>query len=86
MGAGEVPHDALRFMREVANMSADIDMQRDVEAELLWVPAIDKNDIAVKATLTGYVPSDSERCRAEGVLERVASGSQFTRYRTFARR
>jgi osmotically-inducible protein OsmY len=64
-------------MTEVAKMRADTDTQRDVEAELRWVPDIEEKDIAVKvnagvATLTGYVPSYSEKCRAEAAAKRVA--------------
>ena len=58
-------------------MRADADTQRDVETELRWTPEIDSTDIAVKVndgivTLTGYVPSYSQRFRAEGAAKRVA--------------
>ena len=58
-------------------MKTDIDIRRDVEAELKWSPEIDETDIAVKVTngivtLTGYVPSYSDKYRAEAAVRHVA--------------
>lgn len=57
-------------------MRADTDTQRDVEAELRWTPDLDATDIAVKVNdgvvaLSGYVPSYSEKFRAETAAKRV---------------
>ena len=51
-------------------MKSDIDIKRDVEAELKWDPDIDATDIAVAvkdgvATLTGYVRSYMQKWQAE---------------------
>ncbi len=58
-------------------MRTDLQITRDVEAELKWSPDVDDTDIAVKvtngvATLTGYSPSDAEKHRAEAATKRVA--------------
>jgi len=57
-------------------MRADTEIQRDVEAELRWTPDVDSTDIAVKVNdgvvaLSGYVPTYSERFRAETAVKRV---------------
>ena len=57
-------------------MRTDAETQRDVQAELRWAPDVEARDIAVKvnggiATLTGYVPSYSDRIRAEAAAKRV---------------
>lgn len=58
-------------------MKSDIDLKRDVEAELRWSPDVDDTDIAVKVTggvvaLTGFAASFPEKYRAEAVVKRVA--------------
>jgi osmotically-inducible protein OsmY len=58
-------------------MRRDEDIQRDVQDELRWDPQIDETDIAVKVnegvvTLTGFVRSCREKCRAEHVAKRVS--------------
>jgi osmotically-inducible protein OsmY len=58
-------------------MRTDADTQRDVESELRWTPDLEERDIAVKVidgvvTLTGYVPSYSEKIGAEAAAKRVA--------------
>lgn len=57
-------------------MRTDAEIERDIQAELQWSPDIDQTDIAVKvasgvATLTGYVPSDFQKYRAEAAAKRV---------------
>ena len=51
-------------------MASDIDIKRDVEAQLRWDPDIDATDIAVSVkdgvvTLTGFVRSYSQKYEAE---------------------
>ena len=51
-------------------MRSDIDIKRDVEAELRWNPDIDATDIAVAVkngvvTLTGFVRSYAQKLEAE---------------------
>src|SRR5882762_8656940 len=58
-------------------MRSDIDIKRDVEAELRWNPDIDATDIAVAVkngvvTLTGFVPSYGQKMEAEQTAKRVA--------------
>ena len=58
-------------------MRSDIDIQRDVEAELRWNPDIDATDIAVAVkngvvTLTGFVRSYAQKLEAEQTAKRVA--------------
>src|SRR5689334_2326856 len=58
-------------------MRLDQDIKRDVEDELKWEPTIDATDIgvAVKSgvvTLTGFVPSYTQRMEAERAAKRVA--------------
>jgi osmotically-inducible protein OsmY len=58
-------------------MRSDLDIKRDVEAELRWNPDIDATDIAVAVrngvvTLTGYVRSYAQKWEAEQVAKRVA--------------
>jgi osmotically-inducible protein OsmY len=58
-------------------MRSDIDIKRDVEAELQWNPDIDATDIAVAVrngvvTLTGFVRSFSQKHEAEKTAKRVA--------------
>ncbi len=57
-------------------MKTDADIKRDVEAELQWTPDVDQTDIAVKitggaVTLTGYVPNDFQKSRAEAAVKRI---------------
>jgi osmotically-inducible protein OsmY len=57
-------------------MRTDDDIKRDVELELEWEPDIDARNIAVKVsegvvTLTGFVPSYSDKYDAERVAKRV---------------
>lgn len=58
-------------------MKTDSELRRDVERELEWDPSIDARNIAVAVkdgvvTLTGYVPSYSDKWRAERIVKRVA--------------
>jgi osmotically-inducible protein OsmY len=58
-------------------MRSDLDIKRDVEAELQSNPDIDATDIAVAArngvvTLTGYVRSYAQKWEAEQTAKRVA--------------
>ncbi len=57
-------------------MKSDVDIKRDVEAELKWSPDVDETDIAVKvkggeATLSGYARSYFEKMQAEAAVKRV---------------
>jgi osmotically-inducible protein OsmY len=57
-------------------MRTDNDIQRDVENELEWEPDIDAKNIAVKVTdgvvtLTGFVPSYSDKYEAERIAKRI---------------
>lgn len=57
-------------------MREDIDIERDVEAELRWAPDVDETGIAVKVrqgivTLTGYAASYFEKYHAEAVVKRI---------------
>src|ERR1700738_2106114 len=59
------------------SMRSDIDIKRDVEAELRWNPDIDATDIAVAVkdgvvTLTGFVRSYGQKTEAEQTAKRVA--------------
>ena len=58
-------------------MRADSDIQRDVELEIRYDPAIDSHDIGVSvrnriATLTGFVRSFAEHSQAERDAKRIA--------------
>src|SRR5258707_12801529 len=58
-------------------MRSDIDIKRDVEAELRWNPDIDATDIAVSVkngvvTLAGFVRSYGQKYEAEQAAKRVA--------------
>jgi osmotically-inducible protein OsmY len=58
-------------------MKSDMDIKKDVEAELRWDPDIDPTDIAVSVkngvvTLTGFVPTFLQRFEAEKDAKRVA--------------
>jgi osmotically-inducible protein OsmY len=58
-------------------MRSDIDIKRDVEAELQWNPDIDATDIAVAVKngvveLTGFVRSFGQKNEAEWTAKRVA--------------
>src|SRR6202022_2843929 len=58
------------------SMRSDIDIKRDVEAELRWNPDIDATDIAVAVkngvvTLTGFVRSYAQKLEAEQTAKRV---------------
>src|SRR5580692_7422763 len=57
-------------------MRSDVDIKRDVEAELRWNPDIDATDIAVAVkngvvTLTGFVRSYAQKLEAEQTAKRV---------------
>ena len=57
-------------------MRSDIDIKRDVEAELRWNPDIDAPDIAVAVkngivTLSGFVRSYAQKFEAEKTAKRV---------------
>jgi osmotically-inducible protein OsmY len=57
-------------------MRSDSDIQRDVESELQWDPDVDAKNISVKVadgvvTLTGFVPSYSDKYDAERIAKRV---------------
>src|SRR3984893_6834147 len=57
-------------------MRSDIDIKRDVEAELRWNPDIDATDIAVAVkngvvTLSGFVRSYAQKSEAEQTAKRV---------------
>jgi BON domain len=59
-------------------MKPDIDIKRDVDAELRWNPEIDDTDIATKVnkgvvTLTGFVHTFLEKYRAEMTVKGVMS-------------
>jgi osmotically-inducible protein OsmY len=61
-------------------MKTDSELRRDVERELEWDPSIDARNIGVAVkngvvTLTGYVPSYSDKWRAESIAKRVAGVS-----------
>jgi osmotically-inducible protein OsmY len=58
-------------------MKADMEIRRDVEAELAWEPSIDAAKIGVAVTkgvvtLTGEVASYAEKYKAQRAAERVA--------------
>jgi osmotically-inducible protein OsmY len=58
-------------------MRSDEEIERDVEAELQWDPALDDADIAVAVkngvvTLSGIVKSYEDQCQAERAAKRVA--------------
>ncbi|MEN3296340.1 MAG: hypothetical protein V7642_5593 [Burkholderiales bacterium] len=58
-------------------MKTDDEIKRDVEEELRWDPDIDATDVAVAVkdgvvTLTGFVPSYSQKFQAEQDAKRVA--------------
>ncbi|HTX06775.1 MAG TPA: BON domain-containing protein [Steroidobacteraceae bacterium] len=58
-------------------MKADIDIKRDLEAELRWAPEVDETGIAVNVTdgivtLAGYAGSSFEKHRAEAAVKRIA--------------
>ena len=60
-----------------AGMKTDLELKRDVEAELAWEPIVDaaRIGVAVNAgvvTLTGEVKSYAEKYKAERAAERVA--------------
>lgn len=57
-------------------MRSDSEIQRDVEDELKWEPDIKADDIAVRVkdgvvTLTGFVPSYTEKFEAENIAKRI---------------
>jgi osmotically-inducible protein OsmY len=57
-------------------MRTDSDIQRDVEEELNWDPDIDAKNISVKVndgvvTLTGFVPSYTDKYAAERIAKRI---------------
>jgi osmotically-inducible protein OsmY len=57
-------------------MRSDIDIKRDVEAELRWNPDIDATDIAVSVkdgvvTLSGFMRSYAQKYEAEQTAKRV---------------
>jgi osmotically-inducible protein OsmY len=57
-------------------MRTDSDIQRDVQDELEWDPDIDSKNISVKVsdgvvTLTGFVPSYTDKYAAERIVKRI---------------
>lgn len=57
-------------------MKADIDIKKDVEAELKWSPDVDDTDIAVQVrsgevSLSGYARNYFEKVRAETAVKRI---------------
>jgi osmotically-inducible protein OsmY len=57
-------------------MRADSEIQRDVENELEWDPDVDAKNISVKVkdgvvTLTGFVPSYTDKYSAERIAKRI---------------
>lgn len=57
-------------------MKSDLEIKKDVEAELRWAPDVDDTDIAVKVnggavTLSGFASSYLEKYRAEIAVRRV---------------
>jgi osmotically-inducible protein OsmY len=57
-------------------MRSDIEIKKDVEAELKWSPDVDETDIAVKVktgevTLSGYARNYFEKYQAETSVKRV---------------
>ena len=61
-------------------MKTDMELRRDVEAELAWEPSIDAAKIGVAVTkgvvtLTGEVDSYAEKYKAERAVERVVGVS-----------
>lgn len=64
-------------------MKPDIDIKKDVDAELRWNPEIDDTDIATKVnkgvvTLTGFVHTFLEKYRAEmTVIERLINNAML---------
>lgn len=57
-------------------MRTDSEIQRDVENELEWDPNVDAKNISVKVndgvvTLTGFVPSYSDKYSAERIAKRI---------------
>jgi osmotically-inducible protein OsmY len=68
---------AENFANAGRHMKSDTELRRDVERELEWDAGIDARNIAVTAkngvvTLTGVVPSFSEKWHAEEIAKRVA--------------
>ena len=58
-------------------MRSDLDLMTDVTAELKWEPSIDEKEVGVAVvdgvvTLTGRVPSYSQKFAAERAAERVS--------------
>ena len=58
-------------------MKTDAELRHDVERELEWDPSIDARNIAVAVkngvvSLSGHVPTYSDKWRAEGIAKRVA--------------
>ncbi|QWF72430.1 BON domain-containing protein [Methylomonas paludis] len=57
-------------------MKTDLEIQKDVIAELNWEPSVNPTDIGVEVkdgivTLSGYVGSYAEKCNAEHAAQRV---------------
>lgn len=57
-------------------MRSDIEIKKDVEAELMWSPDLDETDIAIKVktgevTLSGYARNYFEKYQAETAVKRV---------------
>lgn len=57
-------------------MVSDIEIKRDVEAEIQWDPRINETDVAISVkkgvvALAGYVPSFSQKLQAEADAKRV---------------
>jgi osmotically-inducible protein OsmY len=61
-------------------MKTDMEIRRDVEAELAWEPSIDAARIGVAVTkgvvtLTGEVDSYAQKYKAERAAERVSAAA-----------
>lgn len=57
-------------------MVYDIEIKRDVEAEIQWDPRVNETDVAISVkkgvvALTGFVPSYSQKLQAEADAKRV---------------
>jgi osmotically-inducible protein OsmY len=68
--------EAVRTDEETA-MRSDSEIERDIRKELKWGPDLHAGDIAVSVrkgvvTLAGFVPSYTDRLKAEAAAKRLA--------------